>query len=204
MRWFTSDLHLGHANIITFCDRPFRDVNHMNTVLIDAINDRVAPDDELWILGDVAMGDIMKSLAQLKRIMATTVLVAGNHDRVHPVYGGATKALRWMPDYLDVAGFDRVFPGTVDLTLSDGTSVQVSHFPATPEDHRPERADKFNKYRPIVDGRGILHGHTHGMWRQHGLQIDVGVDAWGGVPVPETTVLQMLADPADRDPLPWS
>lgn len=25
--WFTADLHLGHRNIIDYCDRPFADVD---------------------------------------------------------------------------------------------------------------------------------------------------------------------------------
>jgi calcineurin-like phosphoesterase family protein len=28
--WFTADLHLGHRNIIDYCNRPFRDVEAMN------------------------------------------------------------------------------------------------------------------------------------------------------------------------------
>ena len=32
--FFTSDTHFGHANIIRFCNRPYRDVNHMNQELI--------------------------------------------------------------------------------------------------------------------------------------------------------------------------
>lgn len=33
--FFTSDTHFNHANIIRFCNRPFKDVNQMNEVLIE-------------------------------------------------------------------------------------------------------------------------------------------------------------------------
>ncbi|MDT4962689.1 MAG: hypothetical protein QOF87_2336 [Pseudonocardiales bacterium] len=33
MRYFTSDTHYGHANIIGFCGRPYADVHHMNVDL---------------------------------------------------------------------------------------------------------------------------------------------------------------------------
>jgi len=32
--WFTADLHLGHRNIIEYCNRPFADVDEMNRALI--------------------------------------------------------------------------------------------------------------------------------------------------------------------------
>ena len=34
-RYWTSDLHLGHANIIQYTGRPFADVDEMNRALIE-------------------------------------------------------------------------------------------------------------------------------------------------------------------------
>jgi calcineurin-like phosphoesterase family protein len=28
--WFTSDTHFGHERIVSYCKRPFRDVDEMN------------------------------------------------------------------------------------------------------------------------------------------------------------------------------
>lgn len=36
--FFTSDTHFGHANIINLCNRPFKDVNHMNDMLVENWN----------------------------------------------------------------------------------------------------------------------------------------------------------------------
>lgn len=33
--YFTSDLHLGHRNVIRFCDRPYENEKQMNQCLID-------------------------------------------------------------------------------------------------------------------------------------------------------------------------
>ena len=52
MIWFTSDTHFGHANVLGFTDRPYEDVAQMNHAFVNAINERVLPDDELYILGD--------------------------------------------------------------------------------------------------------------------------------------------------------
>ena len=52
MMWFTADLHLGDTNILHDMDRPFASVEEMNRKVIDAINECVAADDRLYILGD--------------------------------------------------------------------------------------------------------------------------------------------------------
>ena len=43
--FFTSDLHLGHENIIRFCDRPFANANAMNEALVERWNAVVKDND---------------------------------------------------------------------------------------------------------------------------------------------------------------
>lgn len=83
MIYFTSDLHLGHANAIEFTKRPFADVDEMNTILLQNINDVVGLKDVLWILGDFAFRIGREDVAALrKQIKCKHVhLVRGNHDR---------------------------------------------------------------------------------------------------------------------------
>ena len=50
--FFTSDLHLGHKNIIKHCDRPFSSIEQMNRSLLTNINNIVGLNDDLYILGD--------------------------------------------------------------------------------------------------------------------------------------------------------
>ena len=52
--WMTSDLHLLHANIIGYCDRPFFDVGQMTDTLI-AVLQKVPNDELLIFVGDMAM-----------------------------------------------------------------------------------------------------------------------------------------------------
>ena len=58
--FITADLHLGHANIIRYCGRPYRDVNEMNEDLIRRWNSVVSDNDRVFFLGDFALGDIEK------------------------------------------------------------------------------------------------------------------------------------------------
>jgi len=43
--WFTSDFHLGHFNIIRYCNRPFADTREMNAAILERLNALVKPDD---------------------------------------------------------------------------------------------------------------------------------------------------------------
>ena len=203
MRWFTADLHFGHENIIKFCDRPFRDLNHMHTTIIDNINHLVGQEDELWILGDLAMGLLANTLPITKRIIGKVHLVAGNHDRVHP-YSGAMKSENMIPTYMELANLESLNRTNTSLTLLNGVPVEVSHFPYSIEVKRSHKEDKFAKWRLIDEGQWLLHGHTHGSWRMLGKQIDVGIDAWGGYPVSEDTLIKLMEDGSrNLDKIAW-
>lgn len=78
--WFTSDTHFSHDNIIRFCNRPFKDVNHMNEVLIENWNSLVQPEDTVFHLGDFAWGgsDVWNKI--LQRLNGHIHLIVGNHD----------------------------------------------------------------------------------------------------------------------------
>jgi calcineurin-like phosphoesterase family protein len=198
MRWWTSDLHLGHANIIGYCHRPFPDVAAMDQGLVAQWNDTVADDDVVWVLGDFALGRLPEVLPLTARLRGSKVLVPGNHD---PCWAGRSKGVaRWTAAYLD-AGFDRVVQGPTAVELA-GRSVRVDHFPYRGDSQ--DGAERYAEHRPRDDGRWILHGHVHDRWRQSGRQVNVGVDAWGGRPVSDDTLAELLAaGPAERPPAPW-
>lgn len=209
-RWFSSDFHLGHKNISGFCDRPFVSLDYMNNAIIANINETVPLGDELWVLGDVAMGNLDSTLPLLKRIVADLVIVAGNHDRCHPYYGA--KSLGWEARYLEETGAVRLETTNSSVTLSNGITAQVSHFPYGTNDARPlinrngkvVMADKFAAWRPEDNDGWLLCGHVHEKWMQQGKQINVGVDAWAGFPISEERIVELMAGgPMNRGIAKW-
>ena len=82
MMWFTADLHLGDTNILHDMDRPFGSVEEMNRKVSDAINECVAADDRLYILGDFTYRLPLADAVHLReRIECKNVtLIRGNHD----------------------------------------------------------------------------------------------------------------------------
>jgi calcineurin-like phosphoesterase family protein len=185
MRWFTSDLHLGHENIIRYCARPFSSVEEMDDALVTNWNERVAPDDEVWVLGDVAMGPIEASLGHVARLSGHKVLVAGNHDRCGA--GHPRRHDEWIDRYA-AAGFDQIHQGTIETRLA-GRTVLAGHFPYEGDSHDE---DRFTRWRPVDDGAWLLHGHVHTSWKANGRQINVGVDVWGYAPVSETDLAAII------------
>jgi len=80
-----SDLHLGHRNIIRYCARPFstKDVDEMDEVLIRNWNHRVKPDDTVYFLGDLAVGE-KTAMGYQRRLNGTITYIKGNHDEHLP------------------------------------------------------------------------------------------------------------------------
>lgn len=83
-RFFISDLHLGHKNILTFKRdngeplRAFSDVDEMHAVMVDRWNAVVRNRDTVVVLGDVVIG--RWGFQYLKAMRGRKILVKGNHD----------------------------------------------------------------------------------------------------------------------------
>ena len=45
--WFTADFHLGHQNIVRYCDRPFQTLAVMDAEIVDRLNSSVKESDIL-------------------------------------------------------------------------------------------------------------------------------------------------------------
>ena len=190
-RWFTSDLHLGHTNIIEYCGRPFHSIGEMNETLISQWNEVVGADDEVWVLGDVVMGRMDETLSLVGRLAGRKTLLTGNHDRCWPGKKGATResVAEWRGHYYR-AGFETIVDGRVDLNLG-GRELRACHFPYRGESHDH---DRYADHRPADDGVSwLLHGHVHESWCVADRMINVGVDAWDFRPVSERDLLDLIA-----------
>ena len=197
--FFTSDLHIGHANIIKYTDRPYASVAEMNDDMVERWNSVVTADDDVIIVGDLAMGKLDESLAYVSLLNGTKYLIPGNHDRMFGCK--ETKYTNACQRYLD-AGIRAVLNSRVELALPKVTNVLVTHFPYAGDSR--EGPDRYEDHRPPDLGRFLVHGHTHGLWRRSGRMVDVGVDAWAGYPVSWGSVAELLLSDEDHaEPLEW-
>ena len=82
MIYFTSDLHLGHRGIIEMQNRPFKNVEEMNRVIVDNYNEVVHKNDTVYFLGDISHHMPIERVNELLRMMkGKKILIKGNHDK---------------------------------------------------------------------------------------------------------------------------
>jgi calcineurin-like phosphoesterase family protein len=173
--FFTADTHLGHANIIKHCRRPFADVEAMDTAIIERINARVGPDDWLYHLGDFSFrgGDPAVYRARIR--CRNMVLILGNHD---PCFADGTARPEFASLFKAVHNLLKV---TVQI---DGRSqiVVLCHY-------------AMRVWDRCHYGTWHLHGHSHGSLPDdpHALSWDVGVDTNDFSPLSVPQVAEIMS-----------
>lgn len=79
--YFSSDLHLNHNKNFCYEPRGFQSVDEMNKTIIERFNEIIKPEDTLYLLGDIMLGDAETAQSLFKQLpRCNTVIVQGNHD----------------------------------------------------------------------------------------------------------------------------
>lgn len=194
--YFTSDLHLGHRLVAGLRGYEGRAIDHDDRIRF-GWEMRVGPKDDVWVLGDLAASSPTYALEFIATLPGRKHLVAGNHDRCHPMHRDAHN---WQRRYLEV--FDSVQPFA--RRRIDGRDVLLSHFPYTRDRGEPRHV----QWRLRDEGSWLLHGHTHGQERVTitppipgteflfgpAREIHVGVDARDMMPVSLDEIAKEMRD----------
>ena len=129
MKYFTSDPHFGHRNILTWARPQFNTVEEHDAFLVDLYMSwakKLTASDEFWVLGDIFNLDYLYLMSYFK---AKTVLVMGNHD-----------------PHKDIDKFRHYFDIVHEYPVYISDKICVSHVPQAVFD------DQVNVY-------GHLHGN---------------------------------------------
>ena len=176
MVFFTSDLHLGHANIIRLCNRPFSSIEEMDATIINNWNKCVHKSDTVYVLGDFTMiKDVAIVENYINQLNGKIYFLRGNHDY-------------WMKNY-DFSKNDRIFNlGAYHEEALSQRRFILCHYP-------------FEEWNHFYRGAYHLHGHQHNTKEynidniQNGFKrFDVGVDANNFTPVSIDRILQLFKD----------
>lgn len=155
MIWFTSDLHLGHGNILKH--NPSRrtvaaTIDEWDDYILNVINQHVLRNDQLYILGDFCW-KASKAGHYRQRINCKQVhVVAGNHD--------STSLRSHVTSYYEIL-----------YRKINSVHFHLSHYPLV-------------SWRGREHGSIHLYGHCHGTREQQldtlfpgRKAMDVGVDS---------------------------
>ena len=157
---FTSDTHFGDPRVLRIDRRPFTSVEAHDEGLIQRWNAVVGPADDVWHLGDFALGlTPERTRGLLGRLHGRKHLLVGNND---------------PPATLEAEGWASV-RSYAEIEV-DGTPLVLCHY-------------AFRTWNGMNRGRIDLHGHSHGRLKPMPRQYDVGVDVWDLAPVPLATIL---------------
>lgn len=154
--WFGSDFHFDHKNVIDFCNRPFINVNDMNTFIIERFKHQVKKGDVVYFLGDFQFSNTKVWMESITSIQGVEVhLIQGNHDnkKVCNFKGWASSS-------------------QIKVIRVKDTRVVMCHYP-------------IEEWSSKDHGAIHLHGHMHGLM-SHKTQfrykrLDVGYDNIGDV-----------------------
>jgi len=152
--YFTSDTHFGDPRVLALDRRPFASVGVHDESLIGFWNETVAPDDEVWHLGDFARPGSASRVEQLlERLNGRKNLVVGNNDDAVTVTAAGWSSTQHY----------------AELSV-DGKLLILCHYP-------------FLTWNQMGKKSINLHGHSHGRLKRSPRQYDVGVDVWNFRPV---------------------
>ncbi|WP_242148354.1 metallophosphoesterase family protein [Sphingomonas sp. BAUL-RG-20F-R05-02] len=144
--FFTADTHFGDHRTINIWKRPFANTAEMDALILERWNATVAPDDEVWHLGDVARrpADVAGWLARLN---GRKHLLRGNNDP-----DATLAAVGWasVGDYAEIE--------------LGGRKLVLCHYPFR----------SWNgQHRGSLNLHGHSHGRLKPMPRQYDVGVDV-------------------------------
>lgn len=153
MKFYTSDLHFDHSNMLEYEHRPWDTVEKMNEGLLFRINNKVGVNDELYILGDFTLRSTRSAVEEFRNgIICNHVhLITGNHDYF--------AKREWAKEL-----FESIQP--YKEIHDEGYKLILCHFPIL-------------YWNGMDDGSIHLYGHIHsreGMQHPNKNAYNVGVD----------------------------
>lgn len=156
MIWLTSDCHFGHKKILEYSPktRSYTSVDEMDKSMIDTWNRMVAPEDTVYILGDISFYGVQRTIEIVKQLNGQLHLIKGNHDYKLCENAEFRNLFVSVQDYLEIKHLK--------------TKIVLCHYPIL----------EWNGcHRNSMHCYGHLHNGKSGLEKYKAM--DVGVDATG-------------------------
>lgn len=169
MIWFTSDWHFGHDKEFLWGPRGLPSVYANSQAIVGNHNSMVADNDDVYVLGDLMLGDNEYGLQMIKSLKGKLHIILGNHD---------TDTRIKLYEQL---------PNVVEITYAKVIKIGKQHYYLS---HYPTICSNYDD-KPYHNHMINLFGHTHQKgnfywldeYEENPFMYHVGVDSHGCCPV---------------------
>lgn len=161
MNRYISDLHFGHANILKFDNRPFRNTEEMETALIENWNSAVSAGDTTYILGDFCWGKEPDWRRIVPLLNGNKVLIRGNHD-LKEMSSTLKKMFQDIKDYKEITDGGRHVIMCHYPMLLYKSSYNPDCYMLCGHVHTTRENDFLNKWRAELKNSRSLNSHSCG------------------------------------------
>jgi calcineurin-like phosphoesterase family protein len=164
--WLTSDLHLGHDREFLWGPRGFESSQEHDETVIRNWNAIVGPEDTVYVLGDLMLGDNDYGKCCVERLNGHIKLIRGNHD----------SDKRWNEVYPTIPNVELV--GWAEVIHYRKYHFYLSHFPTDTTNYDDDKG----LWAKIIS----VSGHTHKKEKFHNndpMKYNVALDAHNNAPV---------------------
>ena len=138
--WITSDLHFCHNRDFLYEPRGFSNPYDMNNEIVKNWNSLVAPEDDVYVLGDLMLNDDNLGIKLLKSLKGKIHIIRGNHDTT-------TRIEKYLDCY-----------NVVEVVNSWYLDYQKFHFYLS---HYPTITSNNDYEKPLRQRLLNLCGHSH-------------------------------------------
>ena len=144
-KFFISDTHFFHNNVLRFDNRPFKTIDIMHEEMKRKWNNKVTNADTVYICGDFTWRSMDEAMDFLSSLNGRKRLINGNHDF-------RNSSVKYKKLFESIKDYEEIKVGN--------TFVQLSHY----------FIPFYNKHRY---GGILLHGHSHNTQEHiHELEIE--------------------------------
>ena len=77
---FTADQHMGHRNVLKYCNRPFDSIEENDEIIIENHNKKVKENDIVVHGGDYTLANRPRALDYVIKLNGTNIFLRGSHD----------------------------------------------------------------------------------------------------------------------------
>ena len=173
--FLTSDLHFGHDREFLWGPRGFQSSKEHDEAIIANWNSVVEPMDDVYVLGDIMLGDNEWGKSCMERLEGRIYLIRGNHDTDK----------RWYEEYPYIHTVEAQY-GWAHMLHYRKYHFLMTHFPTL-----TGNLEKESLHQMTLN----LFGHTHSkekFFEDRPYMYNVSIDANDNTPVLLDNIIERM------------